>query len=72
MLVTIVNCANGRVLWARIKSRDTGGAVWHCVRDSFEISAPSRHTDLPVFIQSITNHSQQLSGAVQSFQQMSL
>jgi len=71
MLVMLVNCANGRVLWTHISRGDRRG-VWVCRRDQFQIPAPESPSDLDTFIPAILAHSQQLSGAVQSVDQLTL
>lgn len=72
MLVTVVTCVNGRVLWVRILRGGLRTWVWQCMRDNHQLMAPQSPAEVTQFIADMTAHSQALAGAVQSFNQATL
>lgn len=71
MLVTVVQCANGRVLWVRVQ-RTQRAAYWICTRDQFRIDAPLAAAAAEACLSSIAQHSVSLAGAIQNIVQLSL
>jgi hypothetical protein len=69
MLVTIVNCANGRVVWVRVHRNAARASVWVCLRDKYQLISPDGLDGVQQFVSDLTSHSQLLAGNIQSFQQ---
>lgn len=63
MLVIVVRCQNGVVVWAR--QRGAGrNAAWRCQRDGFVVDCPVRVADAEAAVVALAHHSTQLAGAI--------
>lgn len=61
MILLVVRCANGRVIWVQVQ-RGQRASVWVCTRDQFQIMSPENATDAVNVLTEIIFHSNSLAG----------
>jgi len=70
MVLLVVRCANGRVLWRKRVVHHADQLL--CVNDGFSLDYPAVDANIVPFLQAIVQHSSGLQGAVQSLESITL
>lgn len=71
MLVIIVTCQGGRLLWVQ-GAHGHRNTYWRCTRDGFEVASPLTPSGAETQLVALVQHSATLLGTVQSIQQVVL